>query len=53
MSDITCQVSYYSYLLNYFYVNYLWMEVNKIKVLILHHGIKIFFPQINSPSSSK
>ncbi len=34
-------------------VNYLWMEVYKMEVLILHQMEKISFPQIHTPNSNK
>ena len=38
--------------LKFINVNFLWMSVNKLKVLILHQRPFLFFPQINSPSNS-
>ncbi len=34
-------------------VNYLWMSVDKLKVLILQQVRFFIFPHINSPSSSR
>ena len=34
-------------------VNYLWMTVDKMVVLILHQDIKILFPQIHTLNSNK
>lgn len=47
------QMTVYRYPSKYINVNYLWMTVNKLKVLILQELLFLFFPQINSPSSNR